>query len=315
MKRRLPPDSVFREAVGQAHGHAWVLLKRITHWERYARVHWDGHVWVARARWEWAEEVGATERQVKRWLGLLRDRGLIETSKHRFGGRCLGHVRLSRRGRRAVWGSNLVGPYRVQGRGHKGSNRVGPQRVQPYTLETVTGDNTGDSHARAGERESAERGEEAGVRGGRTVEQVREEMRQRHEHETSDDYLEELVEAAAEAGSAGSLEKVWRCCWLRTQGVFYRSWTPREKGQARELLEQVEDVALAVDLVRAAAESWSDCTTTVKREAALREAPARPAIGWLLRYRTDVWAWYEAAAAEPESRGTSVAEAIESGEL
>lgn len=146
--------------------------------------------------------------------------------------------------------------------------------------------------------------------------EVRETLRQKHEHETSDEHLEELMEEAAESGSMKALERVWRCCWLRSQGAFYRAWSRTEQHQARELIDQLEDPDLAVELIRAAVEQWSACTTAVKRDAALREAPARPAVGWLLRYRTDVWAWFasreEAGGAR---RGTTVAEAIESGEL
>lgn len=143
-----------------------------------------------------------------------------------------------------------------------------------------------------------------------SVGEIQERLRANREHETSDEHLEGLVEAAAESGSMKALERVWRCCWLRTQGVFYRSWSSREQHQARELVDQLEDMDLAVSFIRAAVERWSSLASSVKKDAALRDAPQRPAIGWLLRYRTDAWAWFDRAGATRPDEGMTIEEAL-----
>src|SRR5699024_12159927 len=64
---------------------AGLLLSQIIYWhlpnksgEQKLRVEKDGHLWIAKGRSEWFEEIRLTARQFDRASKILEDKGLIE---------------------------------------------------------------------------------------------------------------------------------------------------------------------------------------------------------------------------------------------
>jgi len=53
-----------------------------------------GHKWIAKQHSEWDAEIGMKERQAKRALKRLSDKGLIETRAMRFNGLSTTHIRI-----------------------------------------------------------------------------------------------------------------------------------------------------------------------------------------------------------------------------
>ena len=80
---------------------AGLLLSQIIYWhlpnksgEQKLRVEKDGHLWIAKGRSEWFEEIRLTARQFDRASKILEDKGLIEKKKFKFGGSPTIHTRL-----------------------------------------------------------------------------------------------------------------------------------------------------------------------------------------------------------------------------
>ncbi len=77
--------------------NAAVLLRSVAHWQRYAEIERDGHLWNVNSREWWADETGMSFDQTKRALRFLREEGLIRTGFHKWGSptRNQLHIRLS----------------------------------------------------------------------------------------------------------------------------------------------------------------------------------------------------------------------------
>lgn len=90
-------ETVLARAVGISGDlRAGVLLARIIHWQRYARVSWgDGLSFIAKTREDWCGETGLTAHQYRRAVEILQEKDLIDVEYHLFGGRRMSHIRLA----------------------------------------------------------------------------------------------------------------------------------------------------------------------------------------------------------------------------
>lgn len=81
---------------------AGLLLSQIIYWHlpnsetgnTKLRVEKEGHLWIAKSRDEWFEEIRITAKQFDRASKLLADMGLIEKKLFKFNGRPIPHIRL-----------------------------------------------------------------------------------------------------------------------------------------------------------------------------------------------------------------------------
>lgn len=75
--------------------NASLLLLRIVHWSKYARIQFGGHLWVVKSAAEWCAETGLNSKQYERAIYLLRQKNLVITEGHLFANKYTTHARLT----------------------------------------------------------------------------------------------------------------------------------------------------------------------------------------------------------------------------
>jgi hypothetical protein len=80
------PSNIFSLAVTETGGDATaaILLLRIVHWSKYARIKFGDHVWVVKQAIDWMEDTGLTRKQYNRSIAHLRKIGAVVTESHLF---------------------------------------------------------------------------------------------------------------------------------------------------------------------------------------------------------------------------------------
>jgi hypothetical protein len=80
---------------------AGALLSQILYWfgadrngRPRARIQKDGHLWIAKARGDWWQEIRITPKQYDRAAKILRDKGFIELRTMKFAGNPTTHIRI-----------------------------------------------------------------------------------------------------------------------------------------------------------------------------------------------------------------------------
>ena len=80
---------------------AGALLSQILYWfgadrngRPRARIQKDGHLWIAKARGDWWQEIRITPKQYDRAAKILRDMGFIELRTMKFAGNPTTHIRI-----------------------------------------------------------------------------------------------------------------------------------------------------------------------------------------------------------------------------
>lgn len=103
-----------------------LLLSQIVYWnlpDKYGksklRVFHDGHYWIAKARYEWWDEVRLSPKQVDRALAILEKAKLITKSLFKFDGSPTIHIRLMEDNFMALWdkviSTSRENPYAPEG--------------------------------------------------------------------------------------------------------------------------------------------------------------------------------------------------------
>jgi hypothetical protein len=97
---------------------AGLMLSQIIYWylpdkrgRSKLRVQKHGYMWLVKTRDDWWTEIRLTARQADRALKILRDKGLITTSLHRFNGAPTTHIRLNKAAFLAAWNEAVVTDY------------------------------------------------------------------------------------------------------------------------------------------------------------------------------------------------------------
>jgi hypothetical protein len=82
---------------------AGLLLSQLLYWHLPARdgrsklrVQKQGKDWLVKAAGDWWQEIRLTEKQARRALAILEERGLVETMVARFNGAPTTHIHLNR---------------------------------------------------------------------------------------------------------------------------------------------------------------------------------------------------------------------------
>lgn len=126
-----------------------VLLSQIVYWylpnksgKTKLRVEKHSHKWIAKQHSEWDAEIGMKERQAKRALKRLSNKGLIETRAMRFNGLSTTHIRIQWGAFEEQYqkaGSSLYSPVRTKRPDRKGQNVLTErdETARPLT-ETTT---------------------------------------------------------------------------------------------------------------------------------------------------------------------------------
>lgn len=80
---------------------AGVLLSQIVFWHLPSntgvsklKVELDGYLWLVKAKHEWWDECRISPKQFDRAIKALKERGLVQTSVHKFGGNPTTHIRI-----------------------------------------------------------------------------------------------------------------------------------------------------------------------------------------------------------------------------
>lgn len=80
---------------------AGALLSQILYWfgadrngRPRARIQRDGHLWIAKARGDWWEEIRITPKQYDRAAKILKDKGFVELRTMKFAGNPTTHIRI-----------------------------------------------------------------------------------------------------------------------------------------------------------------------------------------------------------------------------
>lgn len=95
---------------------AGLLLSQIVYWhlpgkdgKTKLRVEKGEHLWLAKKREDWWDEVRMSPRQVDRAISILKERGLIVTHRYRFGGAPTTHLRINKGRFMELWGLAIRG--------------------------------------------------------------------------------------------------------------------------------------------------------------------------------------------------------------
>jgi hypothetical protein len=124
-------DDGLRAGVTLAAAH---LLNKISFWHPKANAPWGDRLWWAQTSKGLVEKTRLSPKQVKRALGELRDRGLIETERHLWNNRLQNFIRptISALGKP---GTNGMGPQGTNGTVPRGTNVKTPERTTEKTTE------------------------------------------------------------------------------------------------------------------------------------------------------------------------------------
>ncbi len=79
------------------------LLLGIAGWFQHTTIEREGFKWIAKTHADWADEVGLSKVQVRKAFRDLKTAGLIHTKQFIWGGKTIGHTRLSKAATLAVY--------------------------------------------------------------------------------------------------------------------------------------------------------------------------------------------------------------------
>jgi len=120
-----------------------LLLSQIIYWHLPSKtggskliVERDGYRWLAKMHGSWHDEIRMSRKQVVRALGILKDKGLIETESWRFNGLRTTHIRIVPEKFLEAWKVATVIPQEAFRSSLKGTTES-TQRARPIT-ETFT---------------------------------------------------------------------------------------------------------------------------------------------------------------------------------
>jgi len=118
-----------------------LLLSQIVYWhlpgpdgKTRLRVEKDGHLWLAKNRGDWWDEIRITPKQVDRAINILSDRGLVVYQNSLFAGKRTPFIRINPDGFMAAWNSQteIRGEHRYLPLGNTDSD----ERATPITEST-----------------------------------------------------------------------------------------------------------------------------------------------------------------------------------
>lgn len=109
-QKRLAGDTAFAQSLNVIH-HAYVdmcgdlvagaLLGQVLYWfgpgkdgKSRARIVKDGHLWIAKTRADWWDEIRITPKQYDRAAKILKDKGFVEIKTYKFAGNPTTHLRI-----------------------------------------------------------------------------------------------------------------------------------------------------------------------------------------------------------------------------
>lgn len=282
-----PRDRVFAQVAPNA--ACALLLKRIAYWHQHTRLERGGARWVAKTREQWAEDSGLSSAQVKRAFAALRDEGLIATEQHQFGRgdecRTPNWTCLTAQALALLWGGAVV------------QNRTTPGGTESHhpVVRFRTTPHTRDKRVRI-----------EGNMG--TVAEEIERQRAETAKKLSPEALAEAEAACARRPTSKAMEAVWRCSWVLGGHGYFSAWSPKQRGQARELFRSVGLDAVATALLSSAPRHWADLCAHWRSELGWQKVSAKPNLGLLLAGRDSAVEWAAGREAAEPQQGPSASE-------
>lgn len=102
---------------------AGALLSRLVYWDERKSIVRDGHKWFAKSVIELYEEIGITEKQYKRCIKVLQDKGIVIKKHYMFNSMRTNHFRIDRKAYQDYTRKVSTGSVMMDGpvNGHDGS--------------------------------------------------------------------------------------------------------------------------------------------------------------------------------------------------
>ncbi len=262
---------------------AAILLYRVCYWQQHASVEWAGHMWIAKAREDWAEETGLSLDQYKRAASELRRGNLIETEKHFFNQRQVTYTRLLSRGQ-VLLGGGKVADYDAGGLVQictdQGCN-IAPTHGAISHHSIYKGDTKGGTKGDYS-------GDPSGITGEIPV-----------ADDCSSDYDDPGKEAPMASiadklknptkkpkslkGKADTLPELWVKIRAEQTGEFQTPMTQKDRGQLKKFGQSCPQ-GKADDILETILKEWAMFAGHVKTSAGIHTTPSQPNVGFVLKH-------------------------------
>jgi DNA-binding MarR family transcriptional regulator len=242
---------------------AALMFSQIAYWYGWGekgksklRVFHDGTYWLAKSAPDWNAELGLTEKQAYRCIGVLKAKGLIQTKVMKFNSSPTVHIRLTPAGEEAL-------------KCHSESNHLASKEdafaLGGKSLTESTANNTAQNTT-----DSADKPAETM----KTQEQLGKDSKEENKQKKENKKKEKKYE--------NELGKLWRQQMSIKYPGYQKVLTKKEYGQ----LKQFKDKAgsKAEDAVNFAIQDWLGFAFQAKRDKGASSLPEKPVVGFLLKY-------------------------------
>lgn len=246
---------------------AALVLLRIAFW--FAKAKASGREATAQSVADLMHETAGTEKQVKRVLVLLRERGLVESRRAFFAGKNVNHWTITEKGQQALEGpfeQSLEGPFEEALKG-------------PFYIH---GETTGSDYMENGEPGLAGCNSDSG-------EELNMPPKKSGPMSVKDILMSAKVDASAgkklhQPDSPKALERVWQKSVSETFDKYVAPLTLKQLGQLRNFAKKCPSGLEPSKILRHAVENWIGFVKAVEVEAGIKKTPAEPSIDFLLKH-------------------------------
>jgi hypothetical protein len=252
-------------AMTEQNAAAAVLLMRVRYWTPRAKIVIDGLVWIANSRETWMKETALTLRKYDRALAVLKELGLVVTRQAHFRGRNITHLRATAKAQAEL---GLLDTRHVR---------------------------KGVECAKAGTVEYAKSGTPIRIRKTLSSKSLRKTSCDRsvakHDPVPEDGKMATVRELLASSPKlkkispkSPGLAEVWRDTLIATYGGYVAPLTQKQAGQLAHFRKACPPDPAPAAVLRTAIREWGDLVATIQSDTGLKEAPPKPALGFLLQH-------------------------------
>ncbi len=287
--------------------HAAILLERVQYWTPRTRVRRSDGAWIAKSRADLMRETGLTEKQVRTALEKLRNRDLIETSRHDFGGETILHLRLSDRGTILMRDAGLLKTEQVAPEGYSAMAPEGQSAMalQGHSLTQGDIDKGIYTSGFIPEKTSNEVFPGIAILTKKKITGKQPDMTDTIPRKglkaptplppapkaklSSADVLAKLQERGKgvpppKKGKKLSLGAVWQDACAKTYpGEFHPGLTMQAQGQLSQLAKKLPGLDVE-NVIQSIISDWPSFTEKCAGEAKAFDVPLRPMVGFALKY-------------------------------
>jgi len=122
------------------------------------------------------------------------------------------------------------------------------------------------------------------------IQELLQEQEEKWRVSSSETTLRTYKELCGRRGTPFALEKVWQVAWIRGDHGFCTSWTGKQRGQARDLMNAL-GAELAAEVMAEAVEHWAEIRGWWKKKQGWQHASEKPSLGLILAGRDAAVEW------------------------